>query len=317
MRKPPSPIFIVGCARSGTTLTAQLLSRLPRVHIARETGYISQNAGLIRQVDEPSSLTGLIRVVNDWLRSEQWRSAASERGFREFCDRNQISGPAAFLHYVWQLDSPVPWDELDYIGDNTPLYMASIPLLLEFFPEARFIHVVRDPRDVVCSVKDLPFGAHDPLVAAMEWHVMMGCWLLGERLVPSQNRLEFRYEDLCSAPLETLQAVVCFLGRAESEADLILSHESGGHFETVAQQPHHEQLGKPVSRSRIGRYRKELTVRQLKSIEGVLQYGLMAYGYPLDDWDAGVFVRSDRIAVGLAVLRDILKHVLRRIRRIG
>ncbi|MFO1002924.1 MAG: sulfotransferase [Planctomycetaceae bacterium] len=80
-----------------------------------------------------------------------------------------FSGAPAFIHYVWQIDAPIPWRQLRFIGDNTPLYVLSIPWLLELFPDAMFVHVVRDPRDVVCSVMSMRFGADNSIVAAMEW----------------------------------------------------------------------------------------------------------------------------------------------------
>lgn len=93
----------------------------------------------------------------------------------------------------------MPWHELSFIGDNTPLYVLAIPAIQDLMPNARFIHMVRDPRDVVCSVLKMRFGADDVVVAAMEWHLTLGCWLMAERIVSADRRMECRYEDLCTA----------------------------------------------------------------------------------------------------------------------
>ncbi|MGV2340269.1 MAG UNVERIFIED_CONTAM: sulfotransferase [Planctomycetaceae bacterium] len=129
-----------------------------------------------------------------------------------------ISCPArGLLHYVWQLESETAWDELSVVGDNTPLYVMAIPAILELFPNAKFIHMVRDPRDVVCSMLNMRFGACEAVTAAMEWHQTLGCWLLAERLIPESQRMECRYEDLCTSPEATFGGVASFVG-ATAEA---------------------------------------------------------------------------------------------------
>jgi hypothetical protein len=177
---------------------------------------------------------------------------------------------AAFIHYIWQLDSPRPWHELQYIGDNTPLYVMAIPVIQEFLPDAKFIHMVRDPRDVVTSTLKMRFGADDPVIAALEWHVALGCWLLAERIVPAERRMECRYEDLCTLPKETMNRLAQFVDHTEAEAMQALADhaspaakENTG-FATVAAAEHHTRLTEPVDASRIGRY-KARTVSEADS----------------------------------------------------
>ncbi|MEJ7589976.1 MAG: sulfotransferase [Planctomycetaceae bacterium] len=200
MSQHPIPVFVLGSGRSGTTITASLLNHLPGVQIAKETGYIGQNLALLQDIEHPDALARLVQEVNSWLEKERWEHSASIQGFRDFCQRYQFFGGAAFIHYIWQLDSTVPWHELSFIGDNTPLYVMAIPAIQVLLPNAQFIHMVRDPRDVVSSVLKMRFGADDVVVAAMEWHLTLGCWLMAERIVSADRRMECRYEDLCTAP---------------------------------------------------------------------------------------------------------------------
>jgi hypothetical protein len=192
MPRCPVPVFVLGCGRSGTTVTARLLNHLPGVHIAKETGYLNQHLDLLKQIHEVSVPTELLQVVNSWLQTNDWSGRVSAEGFAEFCRRQGMSGAAAFIHYVWSLDCPEPWEQLQFIGDNTPLYVLSIPELKQLLPEARFIHIVRDPRDVVCSTLKMRFGAFDATVAAMEWHITIGAWLMAERWLPAQDRISLR-----------------------------------------------------------------------------------------------------------------------------
>ena len=320
MSQHPSPVFILGSGRSGTTITASLLNHLPGIQIAKETGYIAQNMALLQDVNNPEALVRLIKEVNSWLDKEQWRNRCSIEGFREFSQRYQLCGGAAFIHYVWQLDSRVPWHELSFIGDNTPLYVMAIPAIQELMPNARFIHVVRDPRDVVCSVLKMRFGADDVVVAAMEWHLLLGCWLMAERVVAAERRMEFRYEDLCISPEQTMTRLAKFLNLTDEDATTALArHSATGSqrntgFEKVATVSHHTRLTEPIAPSRVGRYQSELTAVQVQAIEEVAQCGMLACGYEPSQWHEHPLIREDRIGLLKSMINDVANRCLKRLR---
>ena len=320
MSQHPTPVFILGSGRSGTTITATLLNHLPGVQIAKETGYIGQNLALLRDIENPDTLDRLVMNVNSWLDKERWEHTASIQGFHDFCKRYQFFGSAAFIHYVWQLDCNVPWHELSYIGDNTPLYVMAIPAIQELLPDARFIHMVRDPRDVICSVLKMRFGADDVVVAAMEWHLTLGCWLMAERIVSADRRMECRYEDLCTAPEPTMASLAKFLNRSESDAaDALAQHATDGSkpatgFQKVAAVSHHTRLTEPISPSRVGRYKSELTVAQIQAIEEIAQYGMLAYGYEPSGWHEHPLIRENRIRLLKSMIKDLANRSLKRLR---
>lgn len=320
MKKQPVPLFVLGSGRSGTTITATLLNRLDRVHIAKETGYIGQCLPLLRKIHEDGCLQQLVENVNSWLATEQWEQRATVDGYRRFCDQHEVSGAAAFIHYIWQLESSTPWNELEYIGDNTPLYVMSIPGILELLPDVRFIHIVRDPRDVVCSVVKMRFGAEDPIAAALEWHTTIGCWLMSERMIEPSHRTECRYEDLCGSPADALGKLAAFLGRSPDEATAAVqahlqdaTRDLAAHTK-VASLSHHCRLSEPLSAHRVGRFRNELTAEQIERIEEIVQYGMLAYGYQLAEWRTSPLMKGDRFAMLRILLRDIALKCSKRLR---
>ena len=320
MSNSPVPIFVLGSGRSGTTVAASLINRLPGVHIAKETGFIAQSVEQLRDIANPKSRRQLIDVVNSWLVVETWSGRASEDGFAEFCHRHQIDGPSAFIHYVWQIDSPTPWEQLNFIGDNTPLYVLSIPWLLELFPGARFVHMVRDPRDVVCSVLAMRFGADDPVVAAMEWHHALGCWLMAERMIPPENRIEIRYEDLCQSAESTLRKLIHWLRADDTPLNMestlkVADNAGGGTFQSVAALAHHQRLQEPLNAGRIGRYRTELSGKDIARIEAVAQNGMLACGYQPAAWQVSPHATEDRISQVQAMIRNLMKRGIRRLTR--
>ncbi|MEY4185839.1 MAG: hypothetical protein RIT02_873 [Planctomycetota bacterium] len=321
MPRCPVPVFVLGCGRSGTTVTARLLNHLPGVHIAKETGYLNQHLDLLKQIREAIVPAALLQVVNSWMQTNDWTGRASAEGFADFCRRQGMSGPAAFIHYVWSLDCPEPFEQLQFIGDNTPLYALSIPELKQLLPTARFIHVVRDPRDVVCSTLKMRFGAFDATVAAMEWHLTIGAWLMAERWLPVQDRLEFRYEDLCISPENTFGRVAGFLGfNTEEVRKALAEHAAGGRkgqtgFEAVAAQPHHTRIAEPLSPSRVGRYKQELTADQLQAVEEQTCGGMLACGYQPEQMRLHPLAREDRPLLLKALLRDLWGRCRNRLKR--
>ncbi len=320
MSQHPTPVFIVGSGRSGTTITASLLNHLPGIQIAKETGFIGQNLSRLRDISSPNALATLIREINSWLKSNLWENMASVDGFHSFCRQYGIEGGRALIHYIWQLDSPTPWHELSFIGDNTPLYVMAIPAIQELMPEARFIHMVRDPRDVVCSICRMRFGADELVTAAMEWHLYLGCWLMAERIVPADRRIECRYEDLCTTPEQTFTALAEFVNRSAAEAAAALAKHASGDsksttgFEKIAAVAHHTRLNEPLSPGRVGRYKSELTLAQIQAVEEIVQYGMLAYGYAPSRWHVHPLMREDRTRLLSAMIRNMANRCIKRLR---
>lgn len=78
-------------------------------------------------------------------------------------------------------------------GDKTPGYVLDMPLIAEILPEARFIHVIRDGRDVALSLLPLWFGPSTLEEAARWWEERVRA---GRRDASSVQYIEVRYERL-------------------------------------------------------------------------------------------------------------------------
>jgi hypothetical protein len=95
-------------------------------------------------------------------------------------------------------------------GDKTPAYVLSVGLLAELFPEGRFVHIVRDGRDVATSILQRPFGPDRLPEAAFRWkQAVRRGRAAGRRLGPGRYR-EVRYERLVAAAEEELRSLCSF-----------------------------------------------------------------------------------------------------------
>jgi hypothetical protein len=168
-------------------------------------------------------------------------------------------------------------------GDKTPLYVQYIPHIAAIFPQAQFIHVIRDGRDAALSARakwgrekrymDLSYVLRN-WVRNVEAGQAAGDWLGGSRYY------EVRYEALVTEPEQTLRGVLAFLGEAYDTAVLAFQQEArraGGGPDG------HVEPQRALSSSSIGRWRGELTLFERKLAEQVGGPLLAELGYERDE----------------------------------
>ena len=213
-------LFIVGCPRSGTTLLRRMVDAHPRISITHETHWIP------KLVDCPPA--DLPRVLAEHPRSA---TLGIERRELEALPHDSYTGfvEALFDHYGSVRGKPI-------VGDKVPGYVREIPLLHRLFPTARFVHLVRDGRDVVLSALDWERKAEDmrrrfptweeaPAATAAlwwRWNVLHG-HRSGRELGPHRYH-ELRYEALVEDPERALKRLCEFLG-VEFDDAMLRFHE--------------------------------------------------------------------------------------------
>ena len=163
---PPAP-FVVGATRSGTTLLRLMLDAHSEIAIPSETHFIPD---LIKSRERYGASRE--RMVEMLVSHRRWGDfqiepeELSERwGVLEA--RGELNGPAAvrefFKIYGEKHGGPPRW------GDKTPGYVKHMREIQLYLPEARFIHLIRDGRDVALSILKQSFGPETIEAAAERW----------------------------------------------------------------------------------------------------------------------------------------------------
>jgi hypothetical protein len=113
-------------------------------------------------------------------------------------------------------------------GDKTPVNLTMIPELATTFPEARFIHIVRDVRDC-CLSAQRAWGRH-PLRTAQQWAERVPAARKAGEMLGPERYCEVRYEDVLRDPRRELERLFGFLGVAtpSKTGELFRSAASGG-----------------------------------------------------------------------------------------
>lgn len=95
-------------------------------------------------------------------------------------------------------------------GDKTPVYVRLIPMLADLFPTARFVHMIRDGRDVALSYMSVPWGPTSVWHAARKWEKDVTAGRSAGESLGDDRYLEVRYEDLVADPSGELQKLCGF-----------------------------------------------------------------------------------------------------------
>ena len=264
-----APAFVVGFPRSGTTLLATLLSRHSRIAAPPETRFMEEV--VVGAADRAAMLDRVRR--NRRCRDLGLDDAAIASRFLE--------GPPT---YDWLfrvlLESYAGAAGRQLVVEKSPIHLLHVATLAEWYPDARFLLLVRDGRDCVLSLKRVPW-AHDSMLRhAAEWRRRMGA---ARRLLDNRGlRLHVvRYEDLVQAPETELRAAMAFLGLAFEPAQLLPSR-------TVPPIPDWESAWKAKAnempdRNRVSAWRRGSNPRTLRLMESVMGDTLTAWGYEIED----------------------------------
>jgi hypothetical protein len=161
--------------------------------------------------------------------------------------------------------------------DHTPSNLRYAITLLEIFPEAKFINLIRDGRAVASSILPLDWGPNTITKAAAWWIDRAAYGLAAETSVPKAKILRIRYEDLVRDPQETLKKICDYL---EIDRQPQMAEANGFKVSRYSARQH-ALVGKEPDANRINAWEKALTPRQIEIFESLTADFLQYLGYTL------------------------------------
>lgn len=329
-------IFVVGNSRSGTTLMGRILDAHPLVHTFEELHFfenlIAPEAVLSPTPLPPEAAHALVvRLLtsargNIFTRPDPEALGDAPRRIIAEAAADPLSLYRAVLrHETLRAGKKVPCEQ-------TPRYLFSIAEIRAAFPEARFINMVRDPRDVMLSQKNkwrtyrhgswnMPlreavrvWANYHPVLAAKLWSSAVR---RGAAFGTAERVLTVRFENLIEDPRETVTRICGFLGITFDDA-MLAAEDIGS--SAKADQPGRRGINPEAS----GRWRKGgLSPRELAICQRLCAREMRAMGYLVEgprlsalryatEWPLLVAKGTLSLVLNLSRNRNVLGAIRRR-----
>ena len=232
-RKPTEApqIVLAGNSRSGTTLLGRVIGRHRQVHCFHELHFFDQlyvPAQLDKPLDSDAAIALAGRLLaahrQGYFKRDQW--AAERETAEQIVSGQTATGltPKGIYRAVLSFEAARLGKVI--VCDETPQNVLYLDEILGLFPEARAVHIVRDPRSVLLSQKhkwrrralggsSIPLREavrswinYHPITIGRIWSASVS----GARKAKQQDRiLHLRYEDLTEMPEATVAKICNFL----------------------------------------------------------------------------------------------------------
>jgi len=247
-----TPVFIGGTGRSGTTILLNLLNRHPDFHASmpREIKYLTSRHGLVDiALTRPLAIEENLKAKRNNLIAQvlpllgksklslfekellgPWWSETgkkgNQRGLIQGITREELEQGLETFKASYKVDritaSCALFESLSraqmkdgvkrYFGDSTPVNIMQADLINQLLPRSKFIHVIRDGRDVATSVVKEKWGPSEHFAALDWWKKRIVTGQIALSKIKTENKLELRIEDLVIHQREaTLEKIKNFL----------------------------------------------------------------------------------------------------------
>jgi hypothetical protein len=272
------PIIVVGCPRSGTTMLQLMLHTHPRIAIPPETRFVLSGYKQRFEFGDLTVAANREKLARYIVRKG---SAFADLGLdRKAVVAEIVAGPPTlgsafaivFRAYARRFGKP-RW------GDKRPSYLQNLHVIRRLFPDAQIVNIVRDGRDILASLKEMPWNRLTSYEAIAMWNRGVDFGRRAARDLGPEIFHEMSYERLVADPAPELRRLCEFLGEDFDEA--MTAPARTAKDAVPERKSWHENTHRPVTTDRVGRWREKLEPWEIALCETVMGRRLRAYGYEL------------------------------------
>lgn len=271
-----SPVFIGGCERSGTSFLASMLGNHPSYITTPECQFKVKLANFLDWSEpcDQEKMQSAIDFMNHHFRFLIWDTLLNEDDYLNSTHQYSLRG--LIEHTVQQYAqqkhnklNPLVW------FDHDPYNLRDRKTILEHFPDARFIHLVRDGRAVAASVMPLDWGPNTIYYAAHFYKKSVGYGLEAKKELSKHQIMRVRYEDIIKNPSEELEAICNWLD-IEFSSDMVNAEGFKPPKYTIKQ---HQAVNQKADPTKLMGWKKKLNKGQIKVFESIAGGLLEELGY--------------------------------------
>ncbi|REK25689.1 MAG: sulfotransferase [Planctomycetota bacterium] len=272
-----APFFIVGSGRCGSTLLRRILEANSHVHIPPEIPILSRQIELFRRVQhlDWAEVVHLVFAPFEFSVMSVDHGVAIRPLVMELVDaQSSERNLACLLDRYYRYHGETRGKSVRRWGDKTPINVFALDEVRSVFPDARFIHVLRDGVDVVASMID---QGRTLEYAANRWVTSVRSATRFARSYAKQCLL-IRYEELVTEPSAVVERVCDFTG-IPFVRSMLSQSEHVPNMGDVPLHHHHRRVSQPISAASVGRGRANLTSSQKRQLRPMLEPTLFEFGY--------------------------------------
>lgn len=213
--------FIIGNPRSGTTLLRLMLNRHSKMSVPPEAGFLVWLYDAYKDFNyNETNVDHFLELLSKTTKIEHWNLDFNV--LRKFIVSEKPENFSELIDCVYTYYSTYNLSKsVEIYGDKNNFYLNKIDLLSKLYPNAKFIHIIRDGRSVAVSYKDLnkkkmtseyaPNLPGEIEMIAKEWTDNIMMINTSFKKLDSDKHYTLRFEDLISNPEESLQDICAFL----------------------------------------------------------------------------------------------------------
>lgn len=273
------PIFLVGCPRSGTTLLSAMLHAHPTLAMPPETRFLIP-------VYRGRAEFGDLRVEANRRRLAARITEPMESMFTDLAlDRSVVMDRIVAAPPTIGSAAGTVWREFARDrgkarwGEKRPAYWRDLDVVLRLFPDAQVVHLMRDGRACVASLKQVGWWREGVLGAMTTWVLAERQLRAAGRRLPTDSYYRLRYEDLLADPQGELTRLCAFLGEEFDPA--MLDRDGSARDIVQTRQRWHDRVKGDLDPARIEAWRTVLEPPELGLFEAVAGRALTRNGYAL------------------------------------
>jgi len=267
-------VFLVGMPRSGTTLLIEQLARYRDIEATAETHFFRlhcRSAKTAHKELSPFAALTLFDNLNGILNIQREDSSQ----FRKRVIIGEKKTCAEIVNLVFK--TKLNFSGKSILIEKTPDHLIFSEAVIACFPEAQFIYLVRDPRDVALSWQSVPWNPAGLLWPLMRWRKMV----LKANEMESDKRfslITIRYEDLLSNPAKVLKKLAYKL--QINPSTFAPGKKKAATFDPVKESWKAAAM-EPVNSENVEKWRLDMESAAQYLAELLLGRWLKHYGYPL------------------------------------
>lgn len=267
-----SPFFIVGSGRCGSTLLQGLLSNHEQVRIPPETHYFLYLDPAVYGIDSLETAEERSRYIDCVRANSEHSWTEIEDGVLEeyFAEvRAGMIGPRE--QFLWLVDRATRGQAGHVVGEKTPAHWMKLDRIMSLFPDAKIIHIYRDPRAVTEALLRMDWWHNKSVTWTAKYcRRTLACGSRWGKSMGDDRFVHVRFEDLLMNMVPEIERVCGFLGIEYSSTMLKTDDDENGYV-------------RPTDPSRLTLYRERLSVTQIAQIEMIVGGDLMSsFGYEIE-----------------------------------